>query len=95
MQVRIDNLGADDGGHQAMLLPHPDGGFLILVDPELTPAETAAGADPARVREHRLWHEFAHALFYSPGDPPRRVLPVAAHEEAFCDALAEALVRVL
>lgn len=78
-----------------MLLPHPDGGFLILVDPVLTPSEVAAGIDPIRVRELRLWHEFAHSLFYAPGAPPRRVVPVATHEEALCDALAQELVRVL
>ena len=95
LRVREEDLGAGHGGHQAMLLPHPDGGFLILVDPALTTAEAAVGADPVRVREFRLWHEFAHSLFYAPGMPPQRVLPVAAHEEAFCDAFAEALVRAL
>lgn len=94
-RVEDDELGAGSGGHQAMLLPHPDGGFLILVDPGLTPADAARGADPARVRDARLWHEFAHSLFYAHGAPPRRAVPTKPHEEAFCDALAEELLRTL
>jgi len=92
-RLEDDEMGAGDGGHQAMLLPHPDGGFLVLVDPQLTAGELARGEDPARVRDARLWHEFAHSLFYGPGSPPRRAVAVAVHEEEFCDALALALLQ--
>lgn len=91
--VENDDLGASAGGHQAMLLPRPDGGFTVLVDPDLTPDESRAGADPGAVREGRLWHEFAHSLFYAPGTPPRRAALTAPHEESFCDAFAEGLGR--
>lgn len=95
LRVEEDDLGASVGGHQAMLVPAPGGGFVLLVDPELTPQERASRADLVAVHETRLLHELGHALFYAPGAPPRRVVPAAGHEEEFCDAFASALGRRL
>lgn len=81
-------LGATDGGLQALLLPRPAGGFTVLVDPRSSPA----GDRSPSLIDRRAAHEIGHTLFYSRGNPPRRMFPPAPHEEQFCDAFAHALL---
>jgi hypothetical protein len=91
-QVRVEQLGARVGGQQAALLPRWGGGFTVLVDPDLTPAERSGNADPVIVARFRVAHELAHTLFYSETAPPRRAVALSPQEEGFCDAFAWALV---
>ncbi len=91
--VRSEPMGARDGRHEAMLIPRSDGGFVVFVDPDLTPAERAASSSPATIRRLRLAHELGHCLFYSATSPPRRAIPVTPAEEQFCDAFARALTH--
>lgn len=90
--VRVERLGARDGGQQAALLPRWGGGFTILVDPDLTPAQRSDNPDPVIVARFRVGHELAHTLFYSETAPPRRAVALSPQEEEFCDAFAWALV---
>lgn len=90
--VRLDRLDARTGGQQAALLPRWEGGFTLVVDPDLTPIERHANAETADVLRLRVAHELAHTLFYSETAPPRRAIPASRAEEDFCDAFAWALL---
>ncbi len=91
-RIRVERLGARTGGQQAALLPRWAGGFTLLVDPDLTPAERSANAETAEAMRFRVAHELAHTLFYSETAPPRRAIPASRAEEDFCDAFARALL---
>lgn len=91
--IREERLGAAEGGQQAALLPRTSGGFTILIDPDLTPAEAAAEKDIEAVERIRLAHELAHTLFYSETTPPRRGMETSPREEDFCDAFADAVLN--
>ena len=80
------------GGLRAVLIPLLDGGFSVLVDPDLTPSEVESGADAMCVRKLRLAHELAHSFFYADGAPPVRIVAPGLDEESFCERFAEAVV---
>jgi hypothetical protein len=90
--IRYERLGAATGGQQAASLPRLTGGFTLLIDPDLTPTETASQAETSLVRGFRLGHELAHTLFYSETAPPRRSIEPSPLEEEFCDAFAWAVL---
>jgi hypothetical protein len=82
-------LGAREDSHRAMLLPQPTGGFVVLLDPDLAPAEKAMGLHRSEATRLRLIHELAHSFFYSGGTPPTRLLSGSPEEEQFCDEFAQ------
>jgi hypothetical protein len=90
--VRIAPLGAADGGLQAILMPRLSGGFALVVDPDPTPWQAAAGTLRKGLVEWRTAHEYAHTFFYARRAVPRRAVAACAAEEQFCDAFANALL---
>jgi hypothetical protein len=95
---RRGDLGAGEGGREALLLPAARDRFDIVVDP--TPrGGWAASEDPCgrtatyRVR-FRVAHEIGHSFFYerSAGLPRRVSRPGSAAEESFCDRFAQDLL---
>lgn len=94
------DLGAADGGREALLLPVADDSFQLVVDP--TPRggwpdhgrRMLSRTSRARVR-FRIAHEIAHTFFYTrmAGRRPQRTTsPGSRSEERWCDAFAEALL---
>lgn len=92
--IRSERLAALTGGQQAALLPRWTGGFTVVVDPDLTPAERAEQADALTVWRFRVAHELGHTLFYSETAPPRRAFAPSRREEDFCDAFARTTLGV-
>lgn len=90
--VRVAPLGAADGGLQAMLMPRLSGGFALVVDPDPTPRQAAAGTRREGLVEWRTAHEYAHTFFYARRAVPRRAVAPCVTEERFCDAFANALL---
>lgn len=98
---RYQHLTASADGTCALLVPSARSGFLLVVDPDLAMSEAwqVAGLGAADRRatvssmiDFRLAHELAHTFFYDRAFPPRRLLPQASREEAFCDMVARALL---
>ena len=94
----LADLQAEAGGHEAVMVPHPGGGFTIRVDP--CPRGGWGAADPnlrettaaARTR-FRAAHEIAHSFFYkSTARGPTRLRRSTPAEESFCDHLASSLL---
>ncbi len=90
--VEYRQLDAVRGGHQALLVPRPTGGFHVVVDPDPTPAQHACGVESHTVIRWRVAHEYAHTFFYAHRHVPRRPTPPSADEEAFCDDFANELL---
>lgn len=86
--VSTRRLDAAVGGLQALLLPRREGGFAVVVDPDPTPEQIAAGLDGQAVRSWRVAHEYAHTFFYEPTVVPSRRRPASRAEELFCDRFA-------
>ena len=79
--------------HDALLIPRPDGGFSIVVDP-IPKDEDRLSVDINRHRNRfRIAHEIGHSFFYDRSfSPPCRLVPVSVKEEIFCDEFASALL---
>lgn len=92
-----EELGADDGGAEGLLLPRR-GGFTILVDPRPAGGWRVHGHErvPAARRRlrFRILHELGHTFFfdYRQADRPSRLRPADGAEERFCDAFAAAVL---
>jgi hypothetical protein len=91
-QISTQNLGGGEGGPQGLLLPRPNGGFRVEVDP--APPDGWDGFSyelREEITRHRFrftaLHEVAHTLFYrrEPGRPPERLVKGSQDQEDFCD----------
>jgi hypothetical protein len=85
-QVKRRRFAADARDVRSLLIPRLQGGFSILVNSsrELTGNET----------DWLIAHEYAHSLFYRPGDPPARIIRPSVDEEGFCDRVADRIVGI-
>jgi hypothetical protein len=98
VEISVAGLDVPGGGAQGFLMPKPNGGFRIEVDPE--PRRGWRGVPPtirktlARHRKRFLVaHEVAHTLFYENGpEGPRRRVYDSEPQEQFCDELARTLL---
>jgi hypothetical protein len=89
-QVEVRARHADRIGPNAILLPSPEGGFVVSVR---LGSDTARRTDLAPRQRYLVAHELAHTLFYDKSQrPPVRIEPPGSHEERFCDAFAEKLL---
>ncbi len=93
-QLRLQRFDAAAGGLQALLIPRAAGGFSVVVDPDPTPEQAAAGLSSGDVVTFRVAHEYAHTFFYLPTAVPSRPRPATLREERFCDAFARAVTGV-
>ncbi len=83
-QYREANIGSPASTVESLLVPLVQGGFSVIVNAHRSPCSSRA-----------MWlaaHEIGHSFFYAPGSPPRRIVPVTADEENFCDAFATRLL---
>jgi hypothetical protein len=83
-RYRESPIGSPTSTIESLLIPLNRGGFSVVVNTHHSPS-----------RERAMWltaHEIGHSFFYAPGSPPRRIVPVTADEEAFCDAFAHRLL---
>lgn len=83
-RYREGPIGSGTSTIESILVPLTRGGFSVIVNADLVPSS-----------EHAIWltaHEIGHSFFYAPGRPPRRIIPVTAEEEEFCDAFADRLI---
>lgn len=94
LEVRFQRLSAKDGRQDALLCPRSPGGFLIVVDPELSPLDIAAGRDVEEAIDWRVAHELGHTFFFT-GEPPRRWKRWTPHEETLADGFARLVLRQL
>jgi hypothetical protein len=86
-KYREGPIGSGESTIESLLVPLNRGGFSVVVNAHRAPTP-----------ERALWltaHEMGHSFFYAPGMPPRRIVPVTAEEEDFCDAFAERLLWTL
>ncbi len=77
-------VGSETSTIESLLVPLTGGGFTVVVNAHRAPS-----------RERAIWlaaHEIGHSFFYTSGRPPRRIVPVTAEEEDFCDAFAHHLL---
>jgi hypothetical protein len=84
-RYREGPIGSATSTVESLLVPLNRGGFSVVVNTHRSPSP-----------EHSIWltaHEIGHSFFYMPGSPPRRIVPVTAEEEIFCDAFATSLLR--
>jgi hypothetical protein len=99
VDVREVDLGAAEGGCEAVIAPRDTGGFVVMVDP--TPRGGWSGLQLEHRREvtrqrlrFRVAHELGHTLFYDcqPGRAPSRSSAGSKSEETFCDRFASSLL---
>jgi len=95
VELRMQSLAARDGRQDALLCPRASGGFVIVVDPELSPADRAAGRDWQNALDWRLAHELGHTYFYDRAAPPQRWCSWCTDEEDAADFFAAAFLREL
>jgi hypothetical protein len=84
-RYREGAIGSATSTVESLLVPLNRGGFSVVVNTHRSPSP-----------ERATWltaHEIGHSFFYVPGSPPRRIVPVTAEEEIFCDAFATRLLR--
>lgn len=92
--LRFRELAAREGRQDALLCPRPAGGFLIVIDPNLSPGDVAAGRNLAEALDWRVAHELGHTFFFT-GEPPRRWARWTPEEESLVDRFARLLLRKL
>jgi hypothetical protein len=80
-------VGGSDSTIQSLLVPLRAGDFSIVVNEQW--------ALSCEIKLRLLGHEIGHSLFYASGQPPRRIIPLSAEEEVFCDKFADYFVKVL
>jgi hypothetical protein len=93
IQVRFERLAAHDGRQDALMCPLAGGGFRIIIDPDLSPADIEAGRDLQEALDWRLAHELGHSFFFAPGTPPQRWARWTPAEEREADRLAAILLH--
>lgn len=91
-----DELGANDGGVEALLVPRC-GGFTVLVDPRPDGGWRADESERALISRRRVrfrvLHEVGHTFFFdSQWARAGRARSTSTAEERFCDAFAAALL---
>jgi len=80
------------GTHEALLVPRPDGTFVVLVDPARGTSDLGPMIGEHRLR-FRVAHEVGHGFFYDRARrPPSRLAALSPREETFCNAFAAALL---
>jgi hypothetical protein len=99
IRVRLADLGAAEGGCEAVLASSADDRFVVLIDPAPRGGWHAVSQRVvSEVTRHRfrfrLAHEIGHTLFYArrAGERPARCRPAGVAEERFCDTFASALL---
>lgn len=94
VELRLEPLAAKFGRQDALTCPKADRGFVIVIDPDLSPRDAAEGRSPRQVLDWRLAHELGHTYFFS-GSPARRWVRWSPDEEHQADSFASVLLRVL
>lgn len=95
ISIRLQHLAASEGRQDALLCPRDGGGFVIVVDPDLSPKDRQAGRDLLAALDWRIAHELGHTYFYDRGAPPQRWSSWSRDEEDAADFFAAALLREL
>jgi hypothetical protein len=95
IELRVQHLAARDGRQDALLCPRAGGGFVIVVDPDLSPADRVAGRDAPGAMDWRIAHELGHTFFYDRGRSPRRWSSWRPEEEDAADHFAALLLGEL
>jgi hypothetical protein len=94
VEVRLEPLAAKVGRQDALTCPRADRGFVIVVDPDLSPRDAAEGRTLRQAHDWRLAHELGHTYFFS-GSPARRWVRWSPDEESQADGFASILLRLL
>jgi hypothetical protein len=94
IEVRIEPLAAPEGRQDALLCPRLSHGFVLVLDPRLSPADAKEGRDLTAALDRRVAHELGHTYFFT-GRPPRRWSRWSPAEEEHADRIGELLLRAL
>lgn len=76
------------------MCPRAAGGFLLVVDPDLSPADIEAGRDQRGAIDWRVAHELGHTFFFT-GDTPKRWVRWSPDEETEADRFALLLLDMI
>lgn len=95
LDVRVRPLAAREGRQDALLCPRRSGGFVVVVDPALAPADRARGLRSDAVLEWRLAHELGHTFFFTRDTPPMRWRAWSPEEEGHADRFASLVLSKL
>lgn len=91
VELRIRRLAARAGRQDALLCPRATGGFVLVIDPDLSPADIRAGRDRQAALNWRVAHELGHTFFFT-GRVPKRWIKWSPDEETEADRFAGLLL---